>query len=61
MRKCDWCEKNSSCYGARRSECIVRDYKDFIRAYSLCDSCLHEKVCRFEVGSGQSCADYIKR
>ena len=29
MRKCDWCKRNDFCQGAARSECIVRDYRDF--------------------------------
>ena len=31
MRKCDWCIKNSFCLGVARSECIVRDYRDFVQ------------------------------
>ena len=30
MRKCDWCKKNSTCHGVSRSECIVREYRDFV-------------------------------
>lgn len=30
MIKCDWCKKNSSCHGVARSECIVRDYRNFV-------------------------------
>lgn len=25
MHKCDFCRKNSVCYGVRRSECLLRD------------------------------------
>lgn len=31
MRKCDWCKRNSVCRGVARSECIVRDYRDFVQ------------------------------
>ena len=30
MRKCDWCKKESTCRGVARSECIVREYRDFV-------------------------------
>lgn len=29
MRKCDWCKRDSTCRGVARSECIVREYRDF--------------------------------
>lgn len=31
MRKCDRCKRNSVCRGVAHSECIVRDYRDFIQ------------------------------
>lgn len=30
MRKCDWCKKDSTCRGVTRSECVIRDYRDFV-------------------------------
>lgn len=31
MKKCNWCKRNNSCRGVARSECIVRDYRDFVQ------------------------------
>lgn len=31
MQKCDWCINETDCRGVQRSECIVRDYRDFVR------------------------------
>ena len=30
MRKCDWCRNNPECRGVKVSECIVRDYRNFV-------------------------------
>lgn len=29
VRKCDWCEKNSTCSGGARQKCILSDYVGF--------------------------------
>ena len=29
MRKCDWCRNDQECRGVERSECIVREYRNF--------------------------------
>lgn len=29
-------------------------------AIGMCKSCIHKKVCRFEVTTGEKCNDYIK-
>lgn len=29
MRKCDWCRNDPECCGVKRSECIVREYRNF--------------------------------
>lgn len=79
MRKCDWCRNNPECRGVKVSECIVRDYRNFVPyenggtcrgnrakmsiyedAIDMCESCIHKKVCRFEVPIGEKCNDYIK-
>lgn len=40
MRKCDWCKKNDTCQGTIRSECIVRDYRDFCpEDNTSCETC----------------------
>lgn len=31
MQKCDWCINEPDCRGVQRSECIVRDYRNFVR------------------------------
>lgn len=63
MRKCDWCRNNPECRGVKMSECIVRDYRNFVpyENISMCESCIHKKVCRFEVPIGEKCNDYIKK
>ena len=30
MRKCDWCRNSPECRGVKVSECIVRDYRNFV-------------------------------
>lgn len=30
MQKCDWCVNEPKCRGVARSECIVRDYRNFV-------------------------------
>lgn len=29
MQRCDFCKKESSCFGVNRSECIIRDFFNF--------------------------------
>ena len=31
MQKCDWCINEPECRGVARSECIVRDYRNFAK------------------------------
>lgn len=56
-----WENPLSECYSCTRhssfncGECITNS------ADSLCNTCVHEKICRFEVSPGQYCGDYIKK
>lgn len=46
------------------TECVVNNIRDGVitdfEITALCESCIHKKVCRFEVPIGEKCNDYIK-
>ena len=59
MRKCDWCKKDSTCRGVARSECIVRDYRDFVQedkpGQTICCFCgkdLNKELSTAEIRGG---------
>ncbi len=56
-----WENPLSECYGCARHSLFDCEECTTNNADSLCNTCAHEKICRFEVSPGQYCDDYIKR